>query len=294
MNFDRNENQLTEKTHPPSIPPSIYFGGCAFGVPYMIGVVRKMKETWGEHFYKDIMICGGSVGAVVSLLLVLGLSADEMEAMYLRCAHKTYYYGVWNYSPEHVLHELTELLNTQNIAVHELHGKYMCGIYSIFHGHIWCKTWKNRKELIDSFRSSMYIPFYCACKDPYYLLVTLDGAYGASANDFPHKDETLFIGVDQDAAEINRSMTFVEMIYPRLFEEYYIMLDSGYNAFESWDGIYKKKVGVRYPNYRMLCIFAFLKMLQNIQYYFFSWDIIHLLIFIGYLQWLLHALRQSI
>ena len=180
MDFDRNMNQLTEKKHPPSIPPSIYFGGCAFGVPYMIGVVRKMKEIWGDHFYKDIMICGGSVGAVVSLLLVLGLSADEMEVMYLRCAHKTYYYGVWNYSPEHVLQELTELLDSKHMAVRDLYGKYMCGIYSIINGHIWCKTWGDNKELINSLRSSMYVPFYCTCKDPYYILLTLDGAYGAS------------------------------------------------------------------------------------------------------------------
>ena len=278
----------------PSIPPSIYFGGCAFGVPYMIGVVRNMKETWGEHFYKDTIVCGGSVGAVVSLLLVLGFSAEEMQQLYLRCAHKSYYYGIWNYCPEHILHELTEILNSKSVDIHELSGKFRCGIYSIVFGHIWCKSWDSKKELLDTLRSSMYIPFYCTCKDPYYILLTLDAAYGASGHDFPHKDDTLFIGVDQPAAEINRSMTVVEMTYPRLFEEYHDMLDSGYHAFESWDGTYKKKVGVRHPNYQMLDLFTFLKLLQNIQYYVISWNTLQICIFIGYCYWVYNILRQTI
>ena len=97
--------------------------------------------------------------------------------------------------------------------------------------------------------------------------MSLDGAYGVGGNDFPHEDETFFIGVDQTAAEINRSMTMTEMVWPRLYEEYTSMIDSGYHGFEKWDGIMKKKVGVRHPNYIMLRIFTFLKLLQNILYY---------------------------
>ena len=250
-----------------TIPPSIYFGGCAYGVPYLIGVVKRMKMEWGNDFHKHTLICGGSIGAIVALLLVLGLSADEMEQVYHRIVHKAYYHGVFNHSPEHLLHEMADILEKRNCIVSELQGKFMCSLYSIRHGHFWSKSWQCNQELLSVLRSTIFIPFYCACKDPFPLLMTLDGAYGVSGNDFPHKDHTLFIGVDQAAAEINRSMTLSEMLWPRLYSEYTLMIHSGYRAFELWDGTMKKKVGVRHPNHIMIHLFTCLKLLQIILCY---------------------------
>lgn len=263
MNQEMTENRID----PRPIPKSIYFGGCAYGVPFLIGVVKRMKQEWGDDFHKRTLVCGGSIGAIVALLLVLDFTVQEMEQLYHRIVHKAYYYGVLNHSPEHLLIEMTDVLEKRKCVVRDLQGKFMCSLYSILHGHIWSNTWGSNQELLDVLRSTIYIPFYCACKDPFPWLMSLDGAYGVGGNDFPHEDETFFIGVDQTAAEINRSMTMTEMVWPRLYEEYTSMIDSGYHGFEKWDGIMKKKVGVRHPNYFMLRIFTFLKLLQNILYY---------------------------
>ena len=48
-------------------PPTIYFGGCAFGAAFYIGVHKALVELWGADFYKRSLIAGGSAGKSIQI-----------------------------------------------------------------------------------------------------------------------------------------------------------------------------------------------------------------------------------
>jgi hypothetical protein len=94
--------------------------------------------------------------------------------------------------------------------------------------------------------------------------------------DFPHGDDTLFVGIDP-LAEISRELTYKQMIVPSEGQEYEELVESGYQAFMAWDGAMKKKVGARIPNYPALCFLWFLKGLEILYHslywlFYLLWD----------------------
>ena len=70
----------------PKVPsiPSIYFGGCAFGGAFYIGVYKALVRNWGKDWLNNVLIGGDSVGSILAIGLGLGKSPEYMENLYLR------------------------------------------------------------------------------------------------------------------------------------------------------------------------------------------------------------------
>jgi predicted acylesterase/phospholipase RssA len=196
------------------IPPSIYFGGCAFGGAFYVGVHKAMVERWGADFYKKTIISGGSIGAGHAIQCALGRSADEMAEFYEVVANAAHKHGVFMGSQLYEQY-LTEMLRCYNSKAHQIvKGRFWtCLTYFPFKFR-WEKEWKNDNELLSHLLSTCHIPLYSHIVDiDDDQTMVLDGAYGISGEHFLELDgnETLFVGID-NAAEVTTELTFSEMV----------------------------------------------------------------------------------
>eukprot|EP00597_Dinobryon_sp_UTEXLB2267_P002566 CAMPEP_0170063068 /NCGR_PEP_ID=MMETSP0019_2-20121128/4074_1 /TAXON_ID=98059 /ORGANISM="Dinobryon sp., Strain UTEXLB2267" /LENGTH=215 /DNA_ID=CAMNT_0010269405 /DNA_START=166 /DNA_END=809 /DNA_ORIENTATION=- len=211
-----------------------------------------MRERWGEDFYKKVLFCGGSAGTVSAVYLALGKTEVDLAALYKYCSERShargYYYRPSDFLGECVIKTINDNPDTYKI----LEGRCCFGTTAFFSHHRWHMNWADNDDLIKCILGSYNIPVYCGKADAIYGFEVVDGAYGVAGKDFPHGDDTLFVGIDP-LAEIGRSLTYRQMIVPAEGQEYEDLVDSGYHAFMRWNGDMKKKVGTRIPNYPALC-----------------------------------------
>lgn len=244
------------------LPPSIYFGGAAFGVSYFVGVFRAMVDTFGPDFHKHTHLCGGSIGTIMALQIALGKDPEYAHDVYMNIAGNVHDDG-WNWRPSTALDRYVDELLASDPEIYKIiEGKFRCGTTATYSKHQWHTSWKDNKDLAACIKGSYNIPIYCTKAEKIDGKEVVDGAYGFTAEDLPHGDNTLFIGVGQPTAEVNREMTFSQMLIPAKGEEYKEMVQSGYDAFMKWDGAMKQKVGIRMPNYPALRFLWLAKLVQ--------------------------------
>lgn len=249
---------------PENPPPSIYFGGCAFGCAFYVGVVNAMRERWGPDFHRKMLISGGSAGTIFALTLALGKSPQFLDEVYASVAEKTMRYHPI-YFGSVFLEEMLRRILSDPLSYKQLEGRCCFGTTEFFSKHRWHVSWENNEDLINTALASFNIPIYCKRVSPVKGVVVLDGAYGFAGTNLPHGDETLYIGIDP-YAEITRSLTNHQMFYPALGDEYQAMVYSGYKAFQEWNGRMNRKVGFRRPNYEALFVLWLLKLVELIVY----------------------------
>ena len=244
-----------------TIPPSIYFGGACCGVGFYIGVVKAMKETWGDDFYTKTLLCGDSIGAIIALQLVLGYTPERMELVsrivFGKMEEEPLLFGQ-NYWLDQYIDRLIEKEKTLYLDVQ---GKFQCGTTKAYFTHQWHETWNSNEELGKCLKGSYNLPLYCSRCEKVNGEEVIDGAYSFTGTHFPHGDKTLFVGANQISAEINYDLTFYDTTVPNL-ATFKLLLKEGYRAFKQWDGVFKEKVHVRKPNHVALAIFWMGKYLQ--------------------------------
>jgi len=254
---------MTETSVKIPIPASIYFGGASCGISYFLGVVKKMKETWGEDFYTKTLLCGGSIGSVVALQLAIGLSVEDMvlhtRNIFKQCKRDPHYWTGQNYWLDLYI---DGLLQTDPDIYKKIEGRFQCGTTREFFHHQWHTQWENNEHLGKCIKGGYNIPIYCNRCERVDGQEVLDGAYGFDDSFFPHGNETLFIGANQTCAEINYDLTVEQMIIPDT--DFDFLFRRGIKLFHQWDGKYTVKLGKREPNYVMLSMCWIGKYLQII------------------------------
>mmetsp|Transcript_4622 Transcript_4622/g.7554 ORF Transcript_4622/g.7554 Transcript_4622/m.7554 type:complete len:291 (+) Transcript_4622:180-1052(+) len=245
-------------------PPSIYFGGCAFGSAFYVGVFKGMRERWGPDFHKKILISGGSAGTIFAICIALGYSDKYMDEFYSNVAVETLKRNPIYYGSYYLEQELRKMLQDP-LAYKKLEGRCCFGTTAFFSKHRWHVSWESNEDLIACVQGSYHIPLYCKKAQGIKGVAVLDGAYGFSGENLPHGDATLYVGIDPHA-EITRTLTNPEMFYPCVGEEYDAMVKSGYDAMMNWDGKMNKKVENRIPNYPALYVLWYLKVLESLLY----------------------------
>lgn len=173
-------------------PPSIYFGGCAFGGAFYVGVYYAIIKEWGEEFLDQALIGGDSVGAVFAIGLGLKLSPEYMEDVYRRTASFALKNGPHRACI--IVEELVREMLCDPNAYKILQGRIFIGTTAFFSRHRWHLSWHCNEDLIDCIKGSYHIPFYCFRTKLVKNIEVLDGAYSFAGTDLPHADDTLFIG----------------------------------------------------------------------------------------------------
>jgi hypothetical protein len=248
--FKSNANPNLDMYKP--IPfPEVYFGGCCWGAAFYIGAYRAMWEIYGPNMIeKGMRVSGDSAGAVIALMIGLGLSPDELDSTYrdmsIRSLASQPWYNPFNKTGSSIIIE--DFLRTQILkdpdCYKRLAGVAMFGTTGFPWNHRWHASWINNEDLIDTIKGSYHVPFYCHSIGPVWGAHVVDGAYGFKGSDLLHGDNTLFIGIDPHA-EVTRSFTNSEMFYPAVGNCYDEMVQSGYVAMKEWEksGKFLKKVG---------------------------------------------------
>lgn len=216
-----------------NIPPSIYFGGACCGVSFYIGVVKAMKETWGDDFHTKTFLCGDSIGAVIALQLVLGHTSEKMELIsriiFSKMEEDPYYLYGQNYWLDQYIDRLIESLD-QTLYL-DIVGKFRCGTTNSHFTYQLHETWADNEELGRCIKGSYNLPLYCGRCEKVNGEEVLDGAYSFRGDFFPHGNNTLFVGANQPSAEINYDLTHWETAIPNL-RTFNMLLKEGYSTFK--------------------------------------------------------------
>jgi hypothetical protein len=252
-----------------TIPPSIYFGGACCGVSFYYGVVRAMKETWGEDFHTKTLVCGDSIGSIVALQLVIGYTPEKMEMIsrivFSKMGEDSFHSHGQNYWLDQYIDRLLEQEKTLYLDVQ---GKFRCGTTRAHFEHQWHEKWTDNEDLRRCLKGSCNVPLYCGRCEKVNGEEVIDGALSLTGSQFPHGDETLFVGANQPSAEINYNLTYWETAVPNLVT-FNLLLKEGYSAFKEWDGEYKEKVAGRNPDNVAIVVLWMGKYLQMLYGYFF-------------------------
>eukprot|EP01033_Poteriospumella_lacustris_P009843 gene9843-7046_t len=249
-----------DDVHELPLPPSIYFGGCAFGAAFYIGVYEAMVERWGQDFYKRVLLGGGSVGCIFAIAIGLGLKPKELKRIYQGVAEKCVRHGAVHYGSVFMEECVREML-AHPLDFKRLEGRLCLGATYFFSRHRWHVSWVDNEDLVACVRRSCHIPFYCQRDDGLRGELVVDGAYGFSGTDLPHGDATLYVGIDPHA-EITRTLENRQMMAPVVGEEFEAIVRSGYDQFMRWDGQLNRKVHHRLPNYQALYVLWTLKVVE--------------------------------
>lgn len=202
----------------------------------VVGVFTAMSDTWGSDFYKKTLLCGGSIGSIIALQIALGKDCKYSQDIYLDIATKANQRGWYLRASDFLDKYVDELLAEDCNIYKKIENKFYCGTTKFYSKHQFHKKWINNNDLSICLKGSYNIPLYCSKCEPVYGNEVVDGAYGFDAIDFPHGNDTLFIGACQPTAEINKDLTMIEMLKPALDNEYKDMFQDGYNAFKKWNG----------------------------------------------------------
>lgn len=237
------------------IPPSIYFGNAACGAAFTIGTMHAMKETWGDDFHKKTLLCGDNAGAILAMQLAMGLSTHHMEmvarSIFRRMRANPHVFSGQNYWLNQYI---DHVLATKSELHQELEGRFQCGTTNAGFAHQWHKKWTTNEELGNCLKASANVPLFCDLCDLVEGNVVLDGSCSFAGHEFPHGNETLFVGVNQTEAEVKYEMSFHRMFFPGDQIEFNFLFKEGYDAFKKWNGVKKDKVLKIYPNYTIIVL----------------------------------------
>lgn len=245
------------------IPPSIYFGGCANGLIFYIGIYKAMIEKWGIDFAKKTKIYGDSA----SVIMVLGITRQfTPEKLYNLYYNNSINSPIGLISGINILEDsvLTKLLDDfkDPDLYKELNNKMYIGGSRFFAKHFWTCNWNSNEELYNCIIESLNIPILSYSKNKRNNYV-IDGAYVFSGDNLPDGDSTLYIA-GYPFSDIYIPMTHNELFFPHLHEKMDNSFQRGYEAFMNWDGKYKKKVGKRKPNYGIQFFLWILYIIESI------------------------------
>ena len=252
------------------MPKSVYFGGSCFASCYYIGVCEAMTEYWGKDFHTSTLVAGDSAGSLVALSFALGQNKQEMEDLYLGIAHHIMNDGCrpfldnqskcFDIGVQNVLKQYPEAYKT-------LEGRCAIGVTELFGKHRWHMSFQSNDDIANLIQGSSHVPLFCCrhyTKSGAIQEEVVDGAFGIDGKDYPHGNETLLIGFDP-IADIRGVATIQEMMFPRVGEDFDKLVREGYADFYKWISIgvpYSKKAEIRKPNYKVLYLLWFFKILE--------------------------------
>jgi hypothetical protein len=110
-----------------------------------------MEEMWGVDFYKHTLITGGSAGTIIAVLISLGLSYEETDAVYRRLAERAVSEGTFGRGTLYVEDILRGVFEKFPDAHRRLQNRCRLGTTSFPCSHRWHRHWDNLVGSYDRF-----------------------------------------------------------------------------------------------------------------------------------------------
>lgn len=242
------------------LPPSIYFGGSAWGSAFYVGVYQGLVDRFGPNFKDNMLVCGDSAGSIIAAAVALDITPEHLGQIHYTFAEVARQRGLWFGKAKYIVDGIIMTTLLEDDCYKKLNGMLAVGHTEFPFKHVFHSEWSSDEELFHCLRGSLHIPTYASFDNIRYKGKSpVDGAFSLKGADFPHGDSTLFIGFDP-SADITRPMNFSQLVYPASKSEFFALVQSGYDAVFEWDGNMKNKIGHRKQNYKALLLFWPLRM----------------------------------
>lgn len=196
----------------------LFFGGCAWGCAYYIGVVRAAREKWVSGMNRvqtHIPVGGSSAGALIALGVALDKTDAEMSQMYYDLATQARKHGVLGSMSKYhqaVLDrwiplggsEWSELMQTRRLHI---------GLTRFPATPVLVGSWSSNKHLQELLHASFHIPIYCEHTVRGHFM---DGALVRSFWQLPSAQTTWAVSPIQPAADIcpSPTMSLFKVVWP--------------------------------------------------------------------------------
>lgn len=241
---------LVSPIQPPPIPPSIYFGGCAYGSCYYVGVYKAMLEIWGSDFASKTLLTGDSAGVIMVVGISLQYTPEFIKQMYCNTSVLTPW-GIFDKDPMQAIDQYTlqKLItgpdDTSQDTYKKINQKIRIGGSVFPDKHYWEDSWNSDTELLHSMRNSLHLPIICHRRfhTHHNGQEVIDGAFCMTGKDMAHGDQTLYIGTNK-GADVFAELTVKQTVFPNLGIALHELEELGYVSFMKWaaeGGIIKKK-----------------------------------------------------
>jgi len=266
---------LASSTTPPPIPPSIYFGGCAYGSCYYVGVYKAMLEVWGSDFASKTLLTGDSAGVILVVGITLQYTPEFIKQMYCDSSELTPW-GLFDKDPFQAIDKCTlqklitgpDEKTPMKDTYKKLNQKIRIGASVFPDKHYWVDSWNSDKELLHSMRNTLHLPIICHRRFHTHVndQEVVDGAFCMTGKDMAHGDQTLYIGTNK-GADVFAELTVKQTVLPNRGIALHELEELGYVSFMRWaaeGGIIKKKnKKVRYLIQCILWVCKGLDLIQN-------------------------------
>jgi len=227
-----------------------------------------MQEIWGTDFASKTLITGDSAGIVLVIGIALQYSPDFLGQLYYNTGNANPW-GLFDKDPMRALdeHTLQRLIKGNEDTYKKLNQKIKIGGSTFPATHYWKDSWSSDKELLQTMRNSLYVPFISHRRyhTPYEGREVVDGAFCLTGKDLVDGDLTLYIGTNK-GADIYTELTWKQKTFPNRKHDYIELEERGYKSFMTWvagGGVVKKKVGVKQANLMIQCLLWSLKGLES-------------------------------
>jgi hypothetical protein len=176
---------MSERSETQETPSAVYVGNFGLGgSPFLFGVLKRMRETWGIDFYKKIKWFCEGFNVIFIIQLLCGHSIEKVEHGYKSIVKKMFMepnycigQNIWlDFYINYVLEKEPEICLT-------IKNKLYIGITAPFLKHFWLSEWENKAELVKFIKASYNIPIYCDRCEKILEKEVINGAYSCTLND---------------------------------------------------------------------------------------------------------------
>jgi len=219
------------------IPPSIYFGSIGCNALFFVGVIEAMEEYWGKDFYSNTMFCGDGIGALIAVQTCLGIPSSLVKNVVNNVLRKmrfsNHYLDGQDYWVNQYIDHLVLSSSNEDLYKYINNKKYKLGITDSLFTHHWVTSWDNNADLAKSLKASSNVPLFSSRCKKIYGEEVINGAFSMTGIDFPNKNDTLFIGMNEQYADITYYTPIWSYWLPFYISED-ILLAKGKERFQSW------------------------------------------------------------
>ena len=234
-------------------PKSIHFGGGAWATSFHVGVLKALEEQWEmakkqqtDEEQLEGQLCtymevsGDSAGAAIGAGMQLGMTWQELRALYLRLALRARNGGVWCgkmtiYHDEMLDGILNKKFgvcveNVSSLELLELRG-FAMGVTRFFNKYERYTSWRDINHFRECLHSSMQVPLYCSYKSGVDGRQAIDGGFSNTSAGMARYEITVGQGTTY---HISFVPTMSEIMYPPTEEEVDKKIAEGYQAMMAW------------------------------------------------------------
>lgn len=226
-------------------PKYLYIERLRRGVgSFHIGVVKALEELWNEakkqsdgslsgKLCDNMEVSGDSAGAAIGAGMQLGMTWQELRALYLQLAQRARKGGVWCGRMSIYHEEMLDTILKDPNSVEKLKERgFSMGVTRFFNKYQRYTSWRDMKHLRECFHSSFHVPLYCAYKSGVDGKQGIDGGFSNTSENMKHIELSAGQG---NTYHISMSPTISEIAYPPSDEEVDRKIAQGYAATMAWE-----------------------------------------------------------